>query len=352
VVISMLDAEPGDQPTTLLRRFLSERQDLLRDRNVIVFAFSAPYYLDATDISKLTAYYCLYGRSEPFVEIAARLLFQEVSAMGELPVSVSGIGYDLFSVTTPEPNQIIELYLDLPGAADSGSPQVLQPTATSAFLVGDTVGVRTGVILDHNGHPVPDGTGVQFAVTSTGEGGIIQEFLGTTVDGIAHISFKIDRRGLLEVRAVSEPAKTSVVLQLSVSGEGLSVTVVAPTPILGATPTPGPPAGEHNPNGSSLEQGHPGFGSWLVMVLLAAALAFVAFRLGSHRNSIRWGVRWSLCTAVGALAAYAIMSMRIPALAAFLRQSGLWGLVGILVLGAAAGMGGGYAWLRLRERTS
>ncbi len=98
--------------TTLIRRFLSERQDLLLDKKIVLFAFNAPYYLDPTDISKLTAYYCLYSKSAPFVEVAARLLFQEISPIGSLPVSVPGIGYDLFTATTPDPNQVIGLSMD------------------------------------------------------------------------------------------------------------------------------------------------------------------------------------------------------------------------------------------------
>ena len=55
----------------------------------MVFAFNAPYYLDATDISKLTAYYAFYSKINPFIDVAARILFQEVfrcwSITGEHP---------------------------------------------------------------------------------------------------------------------------------------------------------------------------------------------------------------------------------------------------------------------------
>ena len=59
------------------KRLLSERPGLLRNKKVIVFAFNAPDYLDATDISKLTAYYALYSETPEFVEVAARILFNE-----------------------------------------------------------------------------------------------------------------------------------------------------------------------------------------------------------------------------------------------------------------------------------
>ncbi len=220
VIINMLDAEPGEPQTTLLLRFLSERQDLLRDKRIVVFAFNAPYFLDATTISKLTAYYCLFSKSEPFVEVAARLLFRELSPTGSLPVSVPGIEYDLFTATSPDPSQVIGLSLEMqqiPGSTAVATPEA---TATPSFRVGDTVTIKTSVILDHNGHPVPDGTGVRFSIVLSGEGGVVQQLDASTTQGVAGASFSIDRPGLLEISAESDPALTSVVLQLNVSSEG------------------------------------------------------------------------------------------------------------------------------------
>jgi len=44
----LADASNG-QPQ-IISRFLSERQDLLSNKHVILFSFGAPYYFDATDI--------------------------------------------------------------------------------------------------------------------------------------------------------------------------------------------------------------------------------------------------------------------------------------------------------------
>jgi hypothetical protein len=52
------------------------------------------FYQDSTDISKLTAYYALYSKIPSFIDGAARVLFQEIPAVGILPVSVPGIGYE------------------------------------------------------------------------------------------------------------------------------------------------------------------------------------------------------------------------------------------------------------------
>ncbi len=206
VVINMLDAGPGQPQTTLLHRFLSERQDLLRGKHVVVFAFNAPYFLDATDISKVTAYYCLYSKSAPFVEVAARLLFRELTPSGALPVSVEGIGYDLQSAIAPDPTQVIYLSLDMPSISTPGivAQTPVGPTSTPFFRVGDTLSARTGIIVDQNGHPVPDGTGVQFRIAMNGAGGYVQQINSVTAQGVARASFNIDRPGLLEISATSE----------------------------------------------------------------------------------------------------------------------------------------------------
>jgi beta-N-acetylhexosaminidase len=353
VIINILDAGPGQAQTILLRRFLSERQDLLRDKHVIIFAFNAPYFLDSTDISKVTAYYCLYSKSEPFVEVAARLLFRELSPTGTLPVSVSGIGYDLFSATAPDPTQLINLFLDLPSAPTptytTQSPE--KPTSTPYFRVGDTLSARTSVIVDHNGHPVPDGTGVQFKIAVNGAGGVVQQIASATVQGVARASFSIDRPGLLEISASSDPAISSVVLQLNVTSEGSSVTIVTPTPIpeFTTTPTLVIPTPTILVSTSPFIQGYPGFYGWLVMVLLLIVYGFLAYWLGNRLAGIGWGVRWAMCVVMGGLLTYTYLAIRLPGAGTFLHRGGMAGMIGMVLLGAAAGFGGAYAWFKLTK---
>ena len=316
---------------------------------MIVFAFNAPYFLDATDISKVTAYYCLYSKSAPFVEVAARLLFRELAPTGTLPVSVAGIGYDLLSATAPDPAQVIELSLDIPSqptpSADTQTPA--EPTSTPYFRVGDTLSARTGIIVDHNGHPIPDGTGVQFKIAMNAAGVVVQQIDASTVEGVARVSFSIDRPGLLEISATSDPAMSSVVLQLNVTSEGSSVTVVTPTPIPEFTPTPTvivptPTVVATSP----LKQGYPGFSGWVSMVILVVAFGFLAFWLGNKLAGIGWGLRWAFCVVLGGLLTYTYLAMRLPGAAAYLHQSGWSGLMGVVLLGAAAGFGSAYAWFR------
>ncbi|MDX1377360.1 MAG: glycoside hydrolase family 3 N-terminal domain-containing protein, partial [Anaerolineales bacterium] len=239
IVISLADVSDGQ--INLLRRFFTERPNLIRNRNVILFSFTAPYYLDATDISKLTAYYALYSKQPAFVDVAARILFQQITVQGASPVSIPAIGYDLIEQTSPDPNQIIPLQLDqevlpTPEADGTITPD---PTEVPSYMIGDSISVRAGPILDHNQHLVPDGTVAQFTMSTRDEGGgILQQVEVTTIDGIARASFVIDNPGSVEVRVVSEPAVISDVLQLDATDEGVAVTVV---PVITLTPEPPTP---------------------------------------------------------------------------------------------------------------
>ena len=345
VVINMLDAEPGEDQTKTLHSFLSERQDLLRDKNIVVFAFNAPYFLDPTDISKLTAYYCLYSKSAPFVEVAARLLFKELSPQGDLPVSVQGVGYDLFTATRPDPGQVIGLSQQLPEAPVSTISAT--PEATATPKVGDTFSVRTSTILDHNGHPVPDGTVVHFTVSLKGADGVVQQMYAVTSQGVAAISFSIPRAGLLEVAAESDPALTSVILQLNVSGGGFSVTIVAPTTVPEFTPTATFMSTPLVTPSAPLAQGYPGLGGWFGMVLLLVVLGGVVYWLGSRFMSVRWAVRWMLCTVAGGLLAYTYLAVRLPGASDYLKLGGFSGMIGVVLLGAALGLGAALLWQRL-----
>jgi beta-N-acetylhexosaminidase len=346
VIISMLNSDPS-QPQVTLRRFLSERQDLLRNKNIILFAFNAPYFLDATDISKLTAYYGLYSKSAPFVEIAARILFQEITPTGSLPISVPGIGYDLLSATAPDPNQIIALSLDLSTAPVSTASTTPESTPTPNFRVGDTITISTGIIIDHNGHPVPDGTGVHLTLATGGTNDIIQQVDASTVDGVAKAAFSIDRSGLLEVRATSDPATISIVLQLDVTAEGVSVTALPPTstafavtPTVEVVVTP-------EPTDTPLTTGHPGINGWLLMIALLGGLGFLAFWLGERLFSLQWGMRWALCAVLGGLGAYNYLAFGLPGVADWLMKFGFWGMTGVVSAGMLVGLAAGWLWQRL-----
>lgn len=295
-----------DRPVSMaIKRFLSERPDLIRDKKLVAFAFNAPYYLDSTDISKLTAYYSVYSKIPTFVDVAARVLFQEIPATGILPVSVPGIGYDLMKATTPNVSQVIPLSLDLPepSITPEASPSMtITPTQIPLFSVGDNLPIKAGVILDQNGKPVPDGTSVKFIFTLGDERSIIQQVETVTTAGIARTAFRIQNPGLLEVRVTSESAITSQILRLDVSGSGgAQITAIAPTPIPSGTVEPSPTIPTTItpvPTLSPAEIRTRSFGGWLAGLMVLIGLVLAAYQIGFRRISVRWGVRFALLTAL------------------------------------------------------
>jgi beta-N-acetylhexosaminidase len=352
IILVISDASRG-QPA-LVSRFLTERQNNLRDHRVILFSFGAPYYFDATNISKLTAYYTLYSKQAPVVDVAARLLFQELTPSGSSPVSIPGLGYDLISATAPDPNQIIPLALDLPPAPAIDSLTVtpgVTPEATpmALFRIGDTIAIRTGVIRDHNGHPVSDGTLVRFAMMLTGEGGgILQQVETVTTGGVARASFGLDKPGLLEIRAVSEPATLSEVVQLDVTSAGAAaVTVIVPFVITETPPPPTPTAIPPTPTDPNVtDEGYLRFNPWLAGVLFLFGVTWLFYWAVSRLMGAREGVRWAVCVLLGGAAFSTYLSLGLPGSAEWIAAQGVPGLLLFTSLGELSGAVGAWLWMR------
>jgi beta-N-acetylhexosaminidase len=344
VIISLTDSAQG-QPA-LISRFLRERPDLLRGTHVVLFSFGAPYYFDTTTISKITAYYTLYSKQPQFVDIAARLLFQELTPNGASPVSIPAVGYDLISVMSPNPNQVIPLFLDLEPAPVSTDLTITpEPTPIPLFRIGDTIAIRTGVIFDNNGYPVPDGTVVQFSMMLTGEGGgILKQVDAVTTQGVARAAFGLDKPGLLEINVTSEPAVISEVLQLDVSQSGaVAVTVVVPELTQSIEPTPQPPVVVEEDEYISLE-GYPRFSAWVVAMLFIVFSMIVGYGVGNRISGPRSAFRWTLGIALGGLAAYNYLIFGLFGILNWLTVSGLPGVIVFLFAGEVFGFTAGWAW--------
>jgi len=320
---------------------------------VILFSFTAPYYLDPTDISKLTAYYALYSKQPAFVEVAARLLFQEIDLRGASPVSIPAVGYVLRDVTSPDEDQIIPLSVDraveaTPTSVTSTAEAIPTQTEIPLVRIGDTIAVRAGPILDHNQHLVPDGTPVRFIMTTRDESGEIpQQIDAETVMGLARASFPIDRPGKVEIHAVSEPAVKSGLIQFDASNEGAVVTVVVPQ--ITMTPEPVTPTPTPVPENDLVSpEGYPRVGIWLLVMLAVVGGAVLMFWAVSRIVSPRWGLRWALCVFLGGLLAYNYLALGLPGAADWIASSA--GAFGVLVLtftGEVIGSLGAWIWMRV-----
>ncbi len=349
VVISLA----SDQKLDSLRQFLVDFQPVLREKKVILFSFTAPYLLDATDISKFTAYYGLYSYAPPFLDVAARLLFKELTPEGASPVNITGIGYDLSAMIEPDPDQLLTLRLALPPEApdlsEMESATVPAPTMIPMFEVGDTLGVRTGIILDRNGNPVPDGTVVIYSLTMGGGNGIDEQIEAQTVGGTASADFQLSETGLLDIRVTSGEAIVSETLRLDISDEGIAAAITIIPPALEGESTSTPaftPTPSQTPSiYVDVETGKLRFGAWaftFLMWILGAALAYVA---GERIESSRWGIRWALTTLLGGLVAYNYLALSLPGSKSLL-AGGMLSVIVFVLLAELLGWLFGWLWLR------
>ncbi|MBS1249515.1 MAG: Beta-hexosaminidase [Chloroflexi bacterium] len=332
-----------DRPSSLaFQRLLSERQDLIRDTKLVVFAFNAPYYLDATNISKINAFYGLYSKLPSFVELAARILFKEVSTPpGDLPVSVPGIGYDLISATSPDPEQTFSIYM---GEAPPNEEVTDQPEETPSFPVynvGDVVNLQTGVILDHNGNPVPDGTPVQFVTSIQGEETYLP--LVETNQGQAQTSLLIEIGADVQVYAISSPAESEI-LQIKVAVQEEETVDATPQPTVTPTntptlsPTPQVEKVLTVTEISKVEHAWLNWQVWGMSFLMTTALSIIAYLLGAILGQVRWGLRWGLSAFMGGFTIYNYLALEFPgSVWVTSGSSPLWSVAITVVIGAILG---------------
>jgi beta-N-acetylhexosaminidase len=210
-----------------LKLFLTQESGALLNKKTVVLAFNAPYYLDTTEVTKLTAYFGLYSKTTPHLEAAVRALFGEADFPGASPVSVDGIGYELADVLSPAPDQDLPIEL-LEVSPDSGLAPV-------------TVKVKSGPILDRNGHPVPDGTPLEFRAV-LGEQQIASKIVDTQA-GQAESTLTLAEPGEIQILAVAGPNIISKPVRVPVAAPPTSTptpTAVPPisTPAEPQTPTP------------------------------------------------------------------------------------------------------------------
>jgi beta-N-acetylhexosaminidase len=359
VVVSMLKPKASQPETLAFKRLLSERPDLLRNKKVVVFAFNSPYYLDATDISKLSAYYAMYSKTPPFIEVAARILFQDLFAAdsGALPISVLGVGYDLEQATSPDPAQVIPLFIDSPITSEEIPSSTVEPTPVPVFRVGDVIPLRTGVIYDRNGNPVPDGTSVRFlySVISESSGSTLTQTDTETVDGIARAVYRIDRPGLLEIHASSEQNALSNLLRLDITtGVSAGVTLVAPTPQPTETMVPTPTVtATLRPTPTATQVPPPPtvhVRDWFLALLVALSGALFVSYLGIRMAIARWGLRWALCGLIGGLLFYNYIALGLPGSDSLLREAGTPGVVFLTMIGVVFGWGIGLFWRQISQQ--
>jgi beta-N-acetylhexosaminidase len=215
LVFGLAEYNPDSRPASAaVKRFLRSAPIDVRNKNMVAIAYTAPYHLDSTEISKLAAYFAVYNKTDYAIETGFRALFGDRTPRGHSPVDVAGTFYDVTDATQPDPAQTIRV-----------SVYGQDPEDVS---VARTVGLVAGPVLDRNGNPTPDGTAVTFTLTK--EGGAPVSAAGTTIDGIAGAQLPTAGSGTYAATA-SVAGIASETLTLRIGGDGApDVVEPAPTP--------------------------------------------------------------------------------------------------------------------------
>jgi beta-N-acetylhexosaminidase len=336
IIFSLLTPDPNRPASNAFHRIISERPQLVRDKKVIAFAFNTPYRLDATDISNLTAYYGVFSKIDSFVEIAARVIFQEITPQGASPVSVPGIAYDLNTATSPNPQQSISLVIDWDENQSKNTLGLSTPAP--AFFIGDTIPLRAGLILDHNGHSVPDGTVVKFLFNLTGEKRMSQQIETVTKNGIARTNFRIQDPGMLEIRVNSDPSFNSDILMLEITpGKSIVVSAITPT-VIPTSISDQPNAGNQTNTlyrkifiGSDFKL------EWLIVFLMLWLIVGFFLWMGTRYFTIKWGIRAGLTTAIGGFLSYLWIILGLPGSLTLFYSRALTSTIIVVLIGGGIG---------------
>lgn len=224
IIFAMLNIDPATTAgSQVVKQFLNEQEQQLEDKRIIVLALNAPYFLDATEISKLTAYFGVYSKTQPFLESAVRAIFRGYTPIGAPPVSVPGTRFStLEERLQPDPAQPLALTILREGEAlplESGSD-----VAAATVEAGAVLQLQLTQILDRNGHPVPDNLAVSFMATYADSATTLPIETVFTRNGNAQSELVVEQPGRLQLSAKVGDATTLNPLTLKVQGGGTVMT--------------------------------------------------------------------------------------------------------------------------------
>lgn len=246
LIFAMLDVRSQQASSSALRRFLRQYSDQAGSKRIVVFGLNGPYFLDATEIGKLTLYYGVYSKTTPYIETAVRALYRSFAPDGAPSVNAPGTRFvSLSARLVPDPARVLPLRLSMSApatssAAESPPEPVLatnEPAAEppvdpgmdlvgpAVVNVGDTIRIDAGPVLDLNGNPVPDGVPVVFEANFEGAELALTIEPALTRAGKAQRDVTLERSGVLRVTARAGAAT---------SGEPVILNVLEPQP----EPTP------------------------------------------------------------------------------------------------------------------
>jgi beta-N-acetylhexosaminidase len=316
VIFAPQDLNPVKGPNSdAVELFLNSGLSASYNARFVVLAFNAPYYLDTTEISKLSLYVAAYSKVDVSVEAAVRALFGELTPHAAPPVDVTGINYDLQRQLAPDPDQVIPL-------------SQVAPALDALLLPPVSVHLQAGPVLDHNGHPVPDGTLVTF-YAEYDSGTYAPPQSAVTSRGVAETAITLNVAGPVRFHATGGDALRSESVALTI--QPLPTDTPAPTPPSTATRRPvATPSVTPSPTSTSVPAGEP-LPPYGVTLLVTAGGYLLLGRRRERRSLV---VRWLALAVIGGMAGYLLYALQVI-------RPEVWGILPAAVWmpgAAAAGM--------------
>jgi len=190
---------------------------------------------------------------------------------------------------------------------------------------------------------------VQFTIRLAGDQAIIAQPQAVTKDGFASVEYRIERDGIFEVTASSEPATTSGTLILNTQGGLAQLIMPTATPTLAPSPTPMPTATPElipTPEPGALTDGSfPKIDDWLLTMMVMSLGFAAAFASGQFWwGSKLWGARAGVCALIGGFAAYLLLTLGLPSLEELVKEGGTWFVVEVALSGMLFGWLSALVW--------
>jgi hypothetical protein len=162
----------------------------------------------------------------------------------------------------------------------------------------------------------------------------------------------VNQSGTIEIRAISDQALNSTVLQIDIPPEIGSTTAIPPQTQTSEPPTPTlEPTITQTPEATpALVTSSPtSFGDWVLAAFLSITFAVAIYWFTTLFGVIRWGLRAGLLGFIGGLIAYIYLSIDLPGSSSLLDNLSSWGILVVTLIGCSIGWGVALGWQRLAE---
>jgi beta-N-acetylhexosaminidase len=350
LIFAMLNVDEENEPSSdVVKRFLRQRGEQIRDKRVIVLALQAPYFLDATEIGQLSTYLATYSHSELFVENAVRVLFRSSVPGGAPPVSVAGTRFSDLSERL-QPDARVQLPLRVFVNGETAVDTVSLDAGNETVFFSDRMNIQVGPILDYNGNNVPDGAEVEFQISYENSDGLMSVEPVVTRDGVATREILVAEGGTILISARSGEATTgppvavtiapfeSIEETASTSTEAAAVGM-APDAAADSTAADVAPglslAAQHRVNPVTLAL------ALITIVVMLSLLLIVQIRT-LPRTTLVYNMLWAVIVGLTAYVLYGLGLL--PGYRWLQDVLGLWAAVAVVFIGMIVPL----LWLQLR----